>query len=98
MCLRKLLANQVVMKIELKSLNEELKKITASKDNHLDIEKEDFSNLDGLFPLESENDLINIENQIQSSPTYRKKLVSKHFLVFYYLVNSLTIAPNIFLR
>ena len=60
MCLRKLLANQVVMKIELKFLNEELKKITASKDNHLDIEKEDFSNLDCSFPLESENDLINI--------------------------------------
>ncbi|XP_029348617.1 uncharacterized protein LOC115035108 [Acyrthosiphon pisum] len=76
-CLRKLLANQVVMKIELKSINEQLKKITAFKDNCLDIEKEDFSNLDCLFPLESENDLINIENQIQSTPTYRKKLVKE---------------------
>ncbi|KAF0705833.1 DUF4806 domain-containing protein [Aphis craccivora] len=60
-CLRKLLANQVVMKIELKSINEQLKKITAYC----------------LFPLESENDLINIENQIQSTPTYRKKLVKE---------------------
>jgi len=86
------------MKIELKSINEQLKKITACKDNRLDIEKKDFSNLDCLFPLESENDLINIENQIQSTPTYRKKLVRKYFLVLYYLVNSLIITANIFLR
>jgi len=45
-CLRKLLANQVVMKIELKSINEQLKKITAFKDNCLDIENDGFSNLD----------------------------------------------------
>jgi len=40
----------------------------------VDIEKEDYSNLDCLFPLENESDVIQIENQIQSTPAYRKKI------------------------
>lgn len=63
------------MKIELKAINEQLKKLMSSKKCDLDIDKEDYSNLDCLFSLDNENDLLSIENQIQSRPIYRKKLV-----------------------
>jgi len=75
-CIRKLLANQLVMKMEIKSISEQLKLMNSTQEKQIiDSNPTTYSSLDCLFPLTTENDIISIDNQIQSSPSYRKKLL-----------------------
>lgn len=73
-CLKKLLSNQIVIKIELKAIHEKLKRFTESEGNIND-DGVHFTNLECIFPIQNSEDLNEIENQIKSSGSYKKKLV-----------------------
>ncbi|KAL5240915.1 hypothetical protein ACI65C_008325 [Semiaphis heraclei] len=81
MDIKTLLKNQLILKYEVKSLNEKLdlvlkilERVEEGKSLQKDHEYE-YSNLDCLFPIDSETDLISLDDQLKTDAVYREKMV-----------------------
>lgn len=81
MDVKTLLKNQLVIKYEVKSLNEKLDlvlKILERVEEGKSLQKHneyEYANLDCLFPIDSETDLISLDDQLRTDAAYREKMV-----------------------
>lgn len=88
MDIKTLMKNQIILKYEVKSLNEKLDlvlKILERVDEGKSLQKYhkyEYANLDCLFPINSKIYLTSLNDQLRTDAVYREKMV----IILYYLV------------